>query len=539
VWLVDRVGPAPDRLRVALAYPASYEVAMSSLGFHAALAALLEHPGVSCERAFLDPPLVDAGTSYESGTPLSEFDVVAFSVSFEADYLGLASLLHAGGIPLQAIDRSEDDPLVVMGGVCASLNPEPIAAFVDAALVGDAGALVPGFAASVASSRGRGRADRLRELSRVQGAYVPALYGVERSAAGGIVEFSSPAGAPLPVRPALDPPGTPPAASVVLSSGAHFEDMHLVEMSRGCAWDCRFCAAGHVYHPARFHPATDVVAAAARGLRHTKRVGLVSAALVDHPQSSEILARLMDLGAEVNVSSLRMERIDEEAAGLLAAAGVKTVTVAPETGRADLRAIVGKTVSDEEILAASRALARAGIETLRLYFMVGVPGETDDDVEAIAELTGEIRSAFTSGRPGVRVAVSASAFVPKPRTPFQWLPMADSRTIRRRIELLRRRLAAARIYRFSATGPREAFREGVLARGGRELAPAIALTAAGGTPFKAALRRTGVDARAIAERDRDEDEIFPWEIVDAGAPRERLLASLRTARSLIEGRSGG
>ncbi len=512
---------------------------MSSLGFHAALRAFSEQPGVSCERAFVDHTLGGVGSSHESATPLSEFDIVALSVSFEADFLGLATLLDAGGIPLHSAGRAESDPLVVMGGVCASLNPEPVAPFLDAVLVGDADSLVPPLVSAASSSRGDRRRDRLRRLAEVEGAYVPSLYAVERDSDGSVAGFSSSAGAPLPIRPAHDPPGGRAASSVVLSAGAHFENMFLVEMSRGCAWDCRFCAAGHVYHPARFRPAAEVVAAVEAALPYTRRIGLVSSALVDHPESKEILERLIELGAELNVSSLRVDRIDDEVATLLAKAGVRTVTVAPETGREDLRAVLGKSISDDDIAAAVRSLAHAGIETLRLYFMVGLPGEVDDDIDAIVELVREIRGAFTAGRGGVKVAVSASAFVPKPRTPFQWLPMADERTIRRRIGVLRRRLAGERIYRFTSVGPREASREGVLARGGRELASAVAQSATARVPWKAAVRRSGVDARAIVGREYGEDEVFPWDIIEAGVPKERLLASFAAARSLIDGRSAG
>jgi radical SAM superfamily enzyme YgiQ (UPF0313 family) len=212
--------------------------------------------------------------------------------------------------------------------------------------------------------------------------------------------------------------------------------------------------------------------------------------------------------------------------------------VAPETGREDLRAILGKGVSDERILAATASLAGAGIESLKLYFMLGVPGETDEDMEAIVDLVREIRSAFVAGRRGIKLAVSASAFVPKPRTPFQWLPMADERTIRGRTALLRRRLARERIYRFTSAGPREAVREGVLARGGRELGEALVLSAVDRLPWKAALRRTGVSPGAIVWRERGEDEVFPWEIVEVGVLRGRLLASLSAARSLIASRRG-
>ena len=541
IWLTG--GPARRRpragsLKVALCYPAPYSLGMSNLGFHAALGLFQEQPNVHCERAFLERDGERAGRSFESGTPLSSFDVLAFSVSFENDFLGLARVLSLSGIALDSSERSEADPLVVMGGILTLLNPEPVAPLLDAVLVGDAEAIVPPFVASLTSGVGGSRTERVSRLVGLPGVYVPHLYDVERDEAGGIRRFRPSDGAPLPVAAASAPEGGRRAQTVVLSHDAEFRDMFLVEITRGCRRACRFCAAGHLYGSPVHRSAEEVLAAARAVLPTTRRVGLVAPAPSDHPDYGAMLAGLRELGVELNVASLRAENIDEESARLMVDSGVKTVTLAPETGSEDLRKIIGKPLADESVLAAAELLASAGVATLKLYFMIGLPGETERDIEAIVGLVRRVRAAFVGRRRGARVTVSASVFVPKPRTPFQWLPMAREKTIRARLNFLRRSLGERPRIRFVGAGPREARKEGVLARGGRELSRAVVLAGAQGVPWKAALKRAGVDPASIVDRVHREEETFPWELIEAGEPRSSLLSSYRVAMELLAGRPG-
>jgi radical SAM superfamily enzyme YgiQ (UPF0313 family) len=504
---------------------------MSNLGFHAALRAAREVPGVLVERAFWRGR--GSGRTYESDAPLSAFDVVAFSTSFEDDFFRIPAMLSAGGVPVTTVERSDDDPFVVMGGFCSALNPEPVAPFLDAVLIGDAPVLVPALLARLEAGAGRPRRARLEDLAELDGSYVPSLYEVVRED-GAVVGFESPTGAPLPVTPAF--PSDDIATSVVLSDAAHFEDMFLIETARGCARGCRFCAAGSLGRPVRVHDADRVIGAALDALEHTSRIGLVSASLGDHPEIVAIASALVEAGAELNVASLRAESLTGDIASVLAAAGTRTVTIAPEAGSLELRRIIGKPTTEEALRRAARLLADEGIPRLKLYYMIGLPGEEERDIEAIAELTAGLVDVFAGGRAGARVSVGASPFVPKPRTPFQWMPMTERRTVRDRMIRLRRRLARVKRIPFTSAGPREAEREGVLARGGRELAPVIRSVGIDRVPFRAALRRAGVVLEDVIGRERGEDEVFPWEIVSAGPPRDELLSSYRTAKRLMADR---
>src|SRR5499427_626549 len=443
--------PQGDRLRVALAFPNTYWVGMSNLGFQTVYTLFNSHPDIVCERVFLPPKqelseLIESKTplvTLESQTPVGEFDVVAFSVSFVWDYNKVLTLLRLAGVPSYAAERSDRHPLVVIGGAVTFVNPEPLAPFADAIAAGEGEALVPGLRRAIADARDRD--DLLQRLALERGFYVPSLYEPVYAADGTLARNTTRAGveAPLPVRTAalrtteaVDPPAT-----TIFTPDTEFGSRFLVEVVRGCANLCRFCWAGYNYLPVRAFPKDRILQLAEQAKPYSQRAGLVSIALCDHPEIEEILTRLVDMGFSISPASLRLDDLTPTILRLLRASGERTVTIAPETGSDRLRRVVNKTVTNEEILDAAELIFEAGMENLKLYFMIGLPTETDEDLVAIRDLTLQLQQrmlhhARDRGTAG-RIVGSVNPLVPKPGTAYQWLPMEDDRAIDRKIKRMR------------------------------------------------------------------------------------------------------
>src|SRR5713101_798691 len=393
--------PHGDRLRVALAFPNTYWVGMSNLGFQTVYRLFNAEDDIVCERFFLPPKqeLAELSASnaplltLESQTPVGAFDVVAFSVSFEWDYVNVLTLLRLAGIPSYAAERSARHPLIVIGGAVTFVNPEPLSPFADAIAAGEGEALVPGFRRAVAAATGRD--DLLRRLATERGFYVPSLYEPQYAEDRTLAGYSVRAGvdAPLPVRKAalktteaVDPPVTS-----IFTPDTEFGSRFLIEVVRGCANLCRFCWAGYNYLPVRPFPADRILQLAEEARTHASRVGLVSIALCDHPEIDRILARLLEMGYGISPASLRLDDLTESIVELLRASGERGITIAPETGSDRLRRVVNKTVTNDEILDRAELIFASGIENLKLYYMIGLPTETDDDLVAIRDLTGLMR----------------------------------------------------------------------------------------------------------------------------------------------------
>lgn len=507
-----------SRLSIALAFPNTYPVAMSTLGFHIVYGELNSDPRIVCERTFL-PERPENWTSrsfrltsLESDTPLADFDVVAFSIHFEMDYPNVLRILDLAGIPRLASDRTEAAPLIIAGGPCPTFNPEPLADFVDAFFIGDAEGSAAEIAEALIAARNRGEA--LSGLARIRGVYIPSLYQVSYSADGRISAVRSlpPAFERVTRRAALCITETP-ACSVVRTPHTEFGDSVLVEMMRGCGRLCRFCVAGYVNLPPRPRPVAPVSDAG--------RIGLVGPSLLDHPDALAICEGLVSTGTELSVSSLRAESLTPDLARLISAAGQKTLTIAPEAGTLRLRKVINKAATDDELLAVSRTVGEAGFSRLKLYFMVGLPTETGGDVVGIANLTA--RMAAESGIP---VELSISAFVPKPQTPFQWAAMASERHLRARMALLRHEMRKLAGVKAEFESPRSALVQGVLARGDRRLSEYISAAADAGGNWP---RLSPEMAAFYANRERPQDEVFPWDHIDTMVRKDRLLAEYRRA----------
>lgn len=522
--------PHGGRLRVALAFPNTYFVGMSSLGFQTVYRLFNNLDDVVCERVFLPPkqelqaqlasgaPLV----TLESQTPVGDFDVIAFSVSFEWDYTNVLTMLRLAGVPARAEARNGRHPLVVVGGAVTFVNPEPLAPFADIIAAGEGEVLIPAMTAAI-----RDAADRpslYRRLASERGFYIPSFYDVRYCENGTIAAFEPKpgSGAPPVVKKAavkstekLDPPATS-----IFTPDTEFGSRFLIEVVRGCANLCRFCWAGYNYLPVRAFPADRILELAAEAKKYSSRAGLVSIALCDHPEIERILKGLLAMGYSISPASLRLDDLTQPIVSLLRESGERSITIAPETGSDRLRRVINKTVTNAEILAATELIFANGIDNLKLYYMIGLPTETDEDLEAIRDLTVQMRDVMLAhardrGRLG-RIVGSVNPLIPKPGTAYQWLPMEDPAVTEAKSRRLRQMLAGIDNVYFNIKSERHSYYQALLSLGDRRVAPAIEAAQQNGGNWRAAVKESGVDADFYIFRDRSKDAVLPWDIIDGG-----------------------
>jgi len=522
--------PPGDRLRVALAFPNTYWVGMSNLGFQTVYRLFNAQDDVVCERVFL-PPKQELAELANSRTPLitlesqsavGDFDVVAFSVSFEWDYVNILTMLRLAGIPIYAAERGPRHPLIMIGGAVTFVNPEPLAPFADVIAAGEGEVLVPALDRAFKAASDRG--DLLKLLASARGFYIPSFYEPQYGPEGRLSGYRASPGtdAPSPVRKAalktteaIDPPATG-----IFTPDTEFGSRFLVEVVRGCANLCRFCWAGYNYLPVRAFPTDRILELAERARRHSSKVGLVSIALCDHPDIERILTRLNEMGYSISPASLRLDDLTEPIVRTLRASGERTITIAPETGSDRLRRVINKTVTNDEILDRADLIFANGFENLKLYYMIGLPTETDDDLVAIRDMTLELRDrmlrhARPRGTIG-RIIGSVNPLIPKPGTAYQWLPMESDANVDRKIKRLRSLTAGIDNVYFNIKSERHSYYQALLSLGDRRVAPVIAAAERNGQNWRAAVAESGIDADSYIFRDRSKDGVLPWDIIDGG-----------------------
>jgi len=557
---------------VALVYPDTYELGMANPALGILYERLSTIPGVAPERAFV--PWKDMAVqlrthavplyALESCTPLGEMDLLGITLPYELTYSNILEVLDLAGIPLRAAGRSEDDPLVIGGGPCA-FNPEPVAPFFDAILIGDGEEAIVEIVNTHRAARmnGLSRSETLVALSGVRGVYVPSLYDVSGGAA------LPRDGAPTRIaKRVLTDLGTvrPPVCPIVPFMDV-VHDRVTVEVLRGCTRGCRFCQAGMVYRPTRERSADSIVRDVLAGLQCTghEEVSLTSLSTADHSQLEDILRRLSrrleGTGVSVSLPSLRVDAFSVELARLLSGGRKVGLTFAPEAGTQKMRDVINKNVTEEQLLDTVRQAFSAGWHRIKLYFMIGLPTETDADVAGIGALVHKVLDAARdsvepSKRGGIRIGVSVSTFVPKSHTPFQWDAQLTLEEVRQRQQVLRDSMPRRGID-LSWHDPEVSFLEGVFARGGRELADVIEHAWRAGAKYDAwneefdparwheALDVCAVDPLAIASRDRDVYEALPWGHIDAGISpsylrieRDRSREGVRTPDCSFQGCTG-
>lgn len=536
----------PAGIRACILYPNTYRVGMSNLGFQTIHAILNATPGLSCERAFLPDPPGRAGhgkardgiISLETQTPLAEFDLIGVSVSYEMDYPNVTRALLEAGIPPLARDRDERHPLVLAGGPCITFNPEPLAEFVDLCAIGEGEEIVPGIAAvlrDVSMARGASRAELLAALAEQPGVYVPSLYEPEYTPDGSFAGLSPQAGAPERIeRQWVRDLDRSPCASLILTPETEFGDLFCIEISRGCGRGCRYCAAGYITRPPRIRSRAHLLEGVRAALPHRRRIGLVSPAISDYPDLPGLLNDLAEMGAEVSLSSLRADTLLSSPTLALAGSGESAITIAPEAGSQRLRFALNKSLTDEEIYAAVENALAAGIHKVKLYLMLGLPTETEADIDAAVEMCQRIAS-----YPGIRqVTVSANPFVPKPGTPFQWCAMQSEAVLSARRKRLHTGLKTHKKLSLGGESPREAIIQGALSRGDRRLAPVL-LSVAGGQSWNAAFREAGIDPAAFACHEIEPGAPLPWDHLHLGAGAECLKREWSIAQSAATHPRGG
>lgn len=526
------------RISVALVYPNYYRVGMSNLGFQVVYALLNKRDDVVAERAFLPEEQemslrLGAGKglfSLESQSRLHNFDIIAFSISFENDYPNILAILESAKIPLLQKERDESWPIIMAGGITSFLNPEPIASFFDLFLLGEAETNLDSFIDlyKEVTSEGADRKETLEKLEKgIPSVYVPSFYNIEYNDDGTIRSR-------LPIddlsRKITECPkalNLPVNRSSLLTKDTEFSDTVLVELGRGCGRSCRFCAAGYAYRPPRVHSKEEVLECVDNAFKESGQMGLLSASILDTPCINDIFEDINEKGGRFSVASLRADLLTEEILVHLKKTGQKSLAIAPEAGSERLRRVINKHLTDEQIINAVKLIARVSEFSLKLYFLIGLPTETRDDVEEILNLVKVIKHHMVKESKGRgtmgRIRLSVNCFIPKAFTPFQWFPMDTVSSLKEKQKWLKKSIDKEGGVTVSFDVPKWAYFQTLMSAGDRRVSSILLLGHKYEGDWSNAFRHSEINPDFFVLRPKGLDETLPWDFIGHGIRKEYLV----------------
>jgi radical SAM superfamily enzyme YgiQ (UPF0313 family) len=514
-----------NRLPIGLLFANRYEVGMSNLGFQQLYSLLNSEESIVAER-FFQPARDGVLRSEESQRPLTDFPIIFCSISFESDYFNLVQILHQVGIEPLAVRRegsrpvTAGQPLVVAGGVATFMNPEPLAPYVDLFYIGEAEPVIPDFLSWLIDNWQM--VDRSALLKKIvdtfRGMYAPLFYTPVYSPENRLVKVDVADNFPFPVeRVTLETP-TVAGHSTLTSPEAEFSNLHLTELGRGCSRGCRFCAAGFIYRPPRLWSPESIIKGIAMRTEECSRIGLLGMEMARQEDLAALSNYLVDNNCSLSFSSLRADAISPELLKLLASSNLKSAAIAPDGGSERLRRVINKGLTEEDLLAAAELLVKAGIANLKLYFMIGLPTETDEDIKELVRLTLTIKKKILAhGRSRGRLSnltLSINCFIPKPWTPFQFHPFASIAALKSKIKFIRKELSHQPNLKINTERPEKSMIQALLARGDRRIGAVLLPAVISQKNIRQVFRHHDINAEEEVSRERTIEELFPWEIID-------------------------